>query len=334
MHLNIGLLGVGRLGEYYAEILSHLSNCTLVAIADPAIDQLENVAKKFHITKTYHDSIELINNSDIDTIVIVTPTHTHKSLIEVAAKKGKSIFCEKPLSLSLEEATEAKIIVQKTGVFFQMGFMRRFDAAYMKAKKHIDGGVIGRPLIFKSTTRNMPPSNLESSNPAKTGGLIVNSGIHEFDLARWLMGEIKSVYSIGGVLAFPELGSIGDIDNAIINILFDDGRLGVIDVSRNGVYGYDVSTEIVGTKGTLRINYLQDTSVTTLTKEGMHYDTVSSYRERFGQAYKNQLSNFVENVLFKKTSPITIDDGIENLRVALAATRALETKKMIDTHAV
>jgi predicted dehydrogenase len=147
-------------------------------------------------------------------------------------------------------------------------------------------------------------------------------GIHDFDLARWFMGDVASVTAIGGVLAYPEFASVGDMDNAIATLVFADGRLGVVDLTRNGIYGYDIITELLGTKGTLRVGYIQETPVTVMTKNNIAHDTVPYFMERFERAYTRQLQNFAQNVLAEREPPVTIADGVEALRVALAAAQA------------
>jgi len=232
------------------------------------------------------------------------------------------MFCEKPLALSLGECREMQAAVDKSGTFFQMGFMRRFDPGYAAAKKQVDEGRIGQPVVFKSSSRDPFPPSVEYANPASSGGILVDMGIHDFDLARWFMGDVASVSAIGGVLVFPELGKVGDMDNAITSLVFTSGRLGVIDITRNGVYGYDIQTELLGTEGTVRVGYIQETPVTLLTKGNVAHDTVPYFMERFERAYTRQLQNFAQNVLGDREPPVKIRDGIEALRVALAATQA------------
>jgi predicted dehydrogenase len=158
-------------------------------------------------------------------------------------------------------------------------------------------------------------------------------GIHDFDLARWFMGEVASVQTIGGVLVYPELGEVGDIDNAIVSLTFASGRLGVVDLTRNGIYGYDISTELLGTKGTLRIGYLRETPLMVMTKGAVTHDTVPYFMERFEGAYTAQLEDFARNVLQGRRAPITVDDGVEALRVAVAATRAYHTGQRVEVSA-
>ena len=132
--------------------------------------------------------------------------------------------------------------------------------------------------------------------------------------------------AVGGVLAYPELGAVGDIDNAIISLVFESGRLGVIDLTRNGIYGYHIITELLGTAGTLRIGYLRETPIMVMTKAGVAHDTVPYFMERFRDAYTSQLEDFAQNVLQGRQPPITVDDGVEALRIAVAATQGAERR--------
>jgi scyllo-inositol 2-dehydrogenase (NAD+) len=210
-------------------------------------------------------------------------------------------------------------------MFFQMGFMRRFDTGYAAAKKQIDEGRIGTPLVFKATSRDPFRPSLEYANPKSSGGMLIDMGIHDFDLARWFMGDVRTVAAIGGTIAYPELATVGDIDNAVASLTFTSGKLGVVDLSRSGIYGYDISTEILGSEGTLKIGYLRETPVMLLTKNSVAHDTVPYFMERFRDAYTAQLQNFAQNVLHGRPAPITIEDGMEALRIGVAATRAQQT---------
>jgi scyllo-inositol 2-dehydrogenase (NAD+) len=324
--LNVGLIGLGRLGRVYARDLSTRIPCTrVVAIADVDKAATEEVAKQYDVAKAYTDPLALIDDPAVDAIVIVSPTKLHASQTIAAAAKGKAIFCEKPAALDLNEALSMKAAVDKSKAFFQLGFMRRFDAGYAAAKKQILAGAIGDPVVFKSTSRDPFRPSVEYANPKSSGGMILDMGIHDFDLARWFMGEVKTVSAIGGVLAYPELGEVGDIDNAVISLVFESGRLGVVDLTRNGIYGYDITTELLGTAGTLRIGYLRETPLMVMTKNSVAHDTVPYFMERFRDAYTVQLENFAENVLHDRQPPITIDDGVESLRVGIAATQARES---------
>ena len=328
--LNVGLIGVGRLGRVYARDLStRIGSTRLAAIADIDKAALDTVRREFDIPHAFTDPEDLLGHPSIDAVVIVTPTNTHRDVAVAAAAAGKPIFCEKPPSISLDDAIAMRRAIEQSGVFFQLGFMRRFDRGYAAAKARLDEGAIGDAVLFKSTSRDPYPPSVAYADPRSSGGLIVDMGIHDFDLASWFMGEVATVQAVGGVLAYPELGAVGDIDNAVVTLVFTSGRLGVVDLTRNGIYGYDISTELLGTEGTLRIGYLRETPLMVMTRAGVAHDTVPYFMERFEGAYTAQLENFARNVLEGRTPPIRIDDGIEALRIALAATRARETGQSV-----
>jgi scyllo-inositol 2-dehydrogenase (NAD+) len=325
--LNVGLIGLGRLGRVYArDLAGRIPETRLVAVADPAGTVAKDLAAEFEIPRAYTDPLALIDDPSVEAIVIVTPTHVHRDQVIAAAKSGKPTFCEKPPALSLAEVAEMKAAVDAAGVFFQMGFMRRFDPGYAAAKKQIDAGRIGMPLVFKATSRDPFRPSLEYANPKSSGGMLIDMGIHDFDLARWFMGDVRTVSAIGATIAYPELATVGDIDNAIASLTFESGKLGVVDLTRSGIYGYDIATEILGLEGTIRIGYLRETPITVLTKaNGVSHDTVPYFMERFRDAYTNQLQNFAQNVQKQQAPPITIDDGLEALRVGVAATKAQQS---------
>ncbi len=324
--LAVGLIGLGRLGRVYArDLAGRIAETRLVAVADPVGSLAEEVAAEFDVARHYTDALALIDDPAVDAIVIVSPTHTHRELVIAAASRRKPTFCEKPPALSLDEVAAMQEAIARSGMFFQMGFMRRFDAGYASAKKQLDAGRIGTPLVFKSTSRDPFRPSLEYANPKSSGGMLIDMGIHDFDLARWFMGGVRTVSVVGATIAYPELVTVGDIDNAVVSLTFAGGTLGVVDLSRSGIYGYDIATEILGLEGTLRIGYLRETPVMLLTKNSVAHDTVPYFMERFRDAYTTQLQNFAQNVLEGRTPPVTIEDGLEALRIGVAATRAHET---------
>jgi inositol 2-dehydrogenase len=324
--LKVGVVGVGRLGKVYVrDLAGRIPETTVVAVADIDRGLADQIAEQFDVPKAYGSADELIADRDVDAVVVVSPTHSHREIVVAAARSKKPTFCEKPPALSLAECAEMAGAVKESGTFFQMGFMRRFDPGYAAAKDKIAQGEIGRPLVFKSTSRDPFRPSLEYANPASSGGIMVDMGIHDFDLARWFMGDVETVSAVGGVLAYPEMATIGDIDNAIVTLVFADGRLGAIDLTRNGVYGYDISTELLGDAGTVRVGYLRETPIVTMTKNNIAHDTVPYFMERFERAYALQLQNFAQNVLQDRAPAIVISDGVEALRIALAATAACRT---------
>jgi predicted dehydrogenase len=265
----------------------------------------------------------------VEAVAVITPTSTHKEVVVEAARCGKAIFCEKPISLSMLEAKQMLDAVGRAGVFFQMGFQRRFDSGYIEARKKVDAGVIGTPVLIVSISRDPFAPPLEFCDPKASGGLILDMGIHDFDLARMFVGEVESVFATGAALAYPEMKSVGDIDNAVINLVFENGSLGVVQLSRNAVFGYDIRTEIWGTQGSLQIGYFRQTPILVMTKDGITHDVVPHFMQRFENAYLAQIQNFVENVQNGSEPSISGADAVAALQISLAATQSLQKNRTV-----
>ncbi|MCG3163862.1 MAG: scyllo-inositol 2-dehydrogenase (NAD(+)) [Acidobacteria bacterium] len=327
--INVGLIGVGRLGVLYARYLAYQIPASNLIAASDVNPAAEAAAKELGVKKWYSNYQDLIDDKQVDAVVIVTPTSNHRDTVTAAARAGKAIFCEKPLSISLDEARAMQKVVEETGVFFHMGFMRRFDRGFRAGKQKVEEGAIGKAVVFKASSRDPFRPSLEYLDPNHSGGLIIDMGIHDIDIARWMMGDVAQTYATGGVLAYPEINEVGDIDNAIVNLTFENGALGVIDLTRNGVYGYDIRTEVLGTQGTVKVGYLRETPIVMMTKDGVTHDTVPWFMERFGEAYVAQLQNFIEHLQKQKEPSIKCADGVEALRVAIAATRAFKENRPV-----
>lgn len=326
--LNLGVIGLGRLGAQYARYISaRLRGARLRAVADMRPEVAKAVAEETGAAKCYVDYRDLLVDKEVDGVVVMTPTRLHGEVVIAAAQAGKAVFCEKPLTLDLAEGAAIEAAVAKHRVFFQLGFMRRFDRAYAAAHRKVKEGKIGTPIVFKATSKDPFPPPAEFLRPSSSGGIFIDMGIHDFDLARWFMGEVKSVFSIGGVMAYPEVGEVGDAENGITTLTFANGGVGVVHVSRTGIYGYGVDTEILGTEGTLQIGYDRHTAVRTMTRGVISHDSVPGFYERFEQAYIDQLQNFVDNVREGRPAPIVCRDGIAALQIALAATRSWQSGK-------
>jgi len=305
---------------YAKDLAQRVPNAHLVAVADLQPERAVQFAGQYGIPKSYPNHHDLVADKDIDAVVVVTPTSTHKEVVIDAARAGKSVFCEKPISLSLEDAGGILHVLDATGVFFQAGFQRRFDAAYLAAKQKIDQGVIGTPMVLTSTSRDPFRPPLEFCDPKASGGLIADMGIHDFDVARMYMGDVKTVHAIGGALAYPEMKTIGDIDNAIVNMVFENETLGAVHLSRHAVFGYDIRAEIWGTKGSIQIGYHRQTPILVMTEAGISHDVVPHFMQRFESAYLAQIQNFVDGVLRGGKPAITGADAVAALRISVAAT--------------
>jgi inositol 2-dehydrogenase len=320
--IGIGAIGVGRMGRVYATFAAtQLADARLVAIADSRAELLEEYAAGAGDLKTYVDYHDLLGDPDVQGVIVATPTSTHRDVVIAAAEAGKHIFCEKPTALTLGATDEMVAAVEKAGVMFQVGFMRRFDKHNAAAKRQIEAGVIGQPVMVRSIGRDPFRTSLEYADPNVSGGIIVDMGIHDIDLLRWFSGtEIERVYAETASLVYPELRDVNDVDTALVNVRFTNGALGNVEVSRTAGYGYDIQCTIVGTQGTLQVGYLQETAVMTLTKDGARHDIVPHFPERFGPAYTAQIAHFVECLREGKTPAVTHIDARAALQACIAAT--------------
>jgi inositol 2-dehydrogenase len=311
------------MGQIYAGHLARYSRAEIVAVSDVVEERAQSVAQEHGARAWTTDYQQLLEDRAIEAVFVLSSTSTHREIVVAAAQAGKAIFCEKPIALTLEDTDQMIQAVEQAGVMFQAGFMRRFDSGYVAAKAQIEAGAIGQPVTFKSIGRDPFCPDLNYAKPSVSGGLILDMAIHDFDLGRWLMAdEVRRVYTEGGTLAFPQLNTVGDIDNAVVNMLFEGGALGNVEVSRNAIYGYDIRTEILGTEGGLNIGYYRQTPLVIMTTGGIQHDMVPYIIQRFGDAYLEQTHDFVNRVLEGRRAAVDAYDARAALVIGLAATRS------------
>jgi len=321
--LPIGVLGLGRMGQVHARHLAGLPEARLVAVASRRPVVAQEIATRYG-ARAYTNYGDLLADRELKALVIATHTHEHREHVEAAAAAGLAIFCEKPLALSLKDADAALDAVARAGVPLQTGLMRRFDPPYIQAKRRIEEGVIGRPLIFKAVSRDPQLPTGEDVESQLRGNLFIDLGVHDFDLSRWLMGqEVRQVQAIGGALVYHRLAEEEGVDNGLINIVFANGALGNVELSRNAAYGYDVRTEVLGTQGGLLIGSLQQTPLAVMSPAGVSHDVFPWFPERFKEAYLNEIRYFVECVRAERFPSPDGQDDRTALEIALAATESL-----------
>lgn len=321
--LGIGVLGVGAMGRRHAENIRHrVPEGRLVAIADVAVDQAQRVADELEIDFGFAGLDEMLERKgkEIDCIVIATPDKFHAPAICRAAAAGKHILCEKPLALTLADAHGALDAVAKAKIQLQVGFMRRFDRAHAAAMKRIEAGEIGEPVIFKSVGRDKDIPPISSYQSQVNGMLFYNSAIHDFDLARWLMrDEVREVHAYATSSIRPEVANYGDIVAGTVNLKYEHGAIGNVESYVQGIYGYDVRTEVVGSKGSILIGSLQQDCVTILTSAGGTHVLADHFLTRFEDAYLAEIQDFVRNMLHDRVPRVTAEDGLRALEIAVAA---------------
>jgi len=329
--LGMGVVGVGAMGKRHAENLRRLvPEARLVAVADANRDRARQVAAELEVEHCYDRAEALVERKDIQGVVITTPAKFHAPVIEVCARAGKDIFCEKPLTLTLKEADAALAAVAGTGVRLQVGHVRRYDPPNVDAKKRIDAGEIGDPVIFKSISRDPEPPPVSYLESGVNGMFFQDSGVHDFDLGRWLMNdEVAEVHAYGGVLVYPELARFNDIDSAVVNMRFARGAIGNVETYMQARYGYDIRAEVVGSKGTLMLGYLQQTAELVLTRAGARADVVGHFLVRFADGYLSEVRDFVQTILADGAPRVTGHDGRQALAIALAAERSYRESRPV-----
>jgi len=322
--LGMGVVGVGTMGRQHAENIRRLiPEVRLVAVADADLKRAQQVAAELEIEHVFNSVEALADRRDIQAIVVVTPAKFHGAAMRVCAQAGKDIFCEKPFTLTVEEADELLDITTKAKVRVQVGHVRRYDPPNVRAKQRIEAGEIGDPVIFKSLARDPAPPPVGYMASGVNGMFFQDSTVHEFDLGRWLMNdEIAEIHAYGAVLVFPEIAQFNDIDTALLNMRFSRGTLGAVENYMQSGYGYDIRTEVVGSKGTIITGYLQQTAEVVLTANGSKTDVVGHFLVRFAEGYLNEMRDFVKTILADESPKVDAFDGRQAVAAAAAAERS------------
>jgi predicted dehydrogenase len=256
--LGIGEVGIGEMGKRHAENLRrNVPEAKLVAVADVSEDRARQTAAELEIDLFYNSLDAMLENKNIEAILIATPDKFHAQAVVKAAAAGKDILCEKPLALNLADAYAALAAVSKAGRRLQVGFMRRYDPAYAAAGKRIAAGEIGTPVIFKSIGRDKDQPSIAAYESNVNGMIFYTNTIHDFDLARWLMGdEVTQVHAYTTSSIRPEVAKYGDVVASLVNLRYRQGAIGNIESYAQAIYGYDVRTEIVGSDGSILVGTL------------------------------------------------------------------------------
>ena len=325
----IGIIGFGRIGRIHFESVKKINETEVVAVADPFANQMTDVFSKFGIDNYSNDFNEIINNPEIDTVFICSPTDTHAEIAIAAAKAGKDIFCEKPIDFDIDRVEEVLAEVERAGVFFQVGFNRRFDPNFVKAKIATLDGDIGDVHIIKITSRDpeAPPLSYVKSS----GGIFVDMTIHDFDMARFLAGsEPVEIFAVGDALINKEIVQYDDIDTAIITIKFANGAMAVIDNSRQAAYGYDQRVEVFGSKGMVKCENNTATQTTLFTNDGVIKDKpLYFFLERYQESFEEELVQYFKAIETGQEVPVGGKDGLVALLMGIAAKKSLTENRPV-----
>lgn len=328
--IKVGVIGAGRIGKLHLENLSvRISAAEVAAVADVFIEGARTLAGTFGIETVTKDYREILTDKDIAAVVICSPTDTHAQYTMEAAEAGKHIFCEKPLDLSLDKIREVLDVIERTGVKLMVGFNRRFDPNYAKIKQMVKDGKVGFPHILKITSRDPAPPPAEYI--AVSGGMFLDMTIHDFDMARFVIGsEISEVYAKTNVLIDPDIGKAGDVDTALTLLQFENGAIGTIDNSRKAVYGYDQRLEVFGSEGMVSIDNNTHDTHAYYNKEGSHGPLpLDFFMDRYIQSYAIEMEAFINALIRDEPVPVPGKDGLISVAIGLAAKKSARENRPV-----
>ncbi|MGV0878534.1 inositol 2-dehydrogenase [Martelella sp. FLE1502] len=327
MVTTIALLGAGRIGKVHAKAIAEDKRARLVAVADAMAPAAAAIAEATGSKVMTINEIEA--DGSIDAVIICTPTNTHADLIERFARAGKAIFCEKPVDLDVARARACADVVKEVGGRVMLGFNRRFDPHFLAVRKAIDDGRIGDVEMVTIVSRDPGPPPAEYIKVS--GGMFRDMTIHDFDMARFLLGEeIATVSGTASVLVNPEIGELGDYDSASLVLATASGRQCVISNSRRAAYGYDQRIEVLGSLGSVTAENQRPVSIEIANKDGYTRPPLHDFfMTRYTAAYAAEISAFIDSIENGTAPSPSIEDGLMALALADAAVRAVKEQKTI-----
>ena len=328
--LNIGIIGAGRIGKVHAETIAfRVPEARAAAITDLNRTAAENVASRCGIA-TVSDSVDqILGDPSIDAVLICSSTNTHADLTIRAAEAGKHIFCEKPIDHDLARIDAALDAVAKAGVKLQIGFNRRFDPNFARVRAAVESGEIGSPRLLHIISRDPAPPPV--SYVKVSGGMFLDMTIHDFDMARFLIGdEVEEIYTAGGVMVDPAIGEAGDLDTALIVLKFRSGVIGTIDNCRQAAYGYDQRAEILGSLGKIGTENCYPNEATISTGQAICRDLpFNFFMDRYTESFSREVRSFVQAVVEDKPTPVTGVDGRIPVVMGLAARKSFDEHRPV-----
>lgn len=331
--IKICSLGLGRLGMRHAEnIANKISGAELIALCDVDRKKLNETADILSVPYRYDSFEEMLKNRDIDAVVLASPSNLHTSQIEAALKAGKHVFSEKPLGTSVEQCKQAEKAVEAfPDLVFMLGFMRRYDASYQYAYEKVKSGQIGKPVLFRSYSQD-PEKFIQGAIAfaPHSGGQFLDMAVHDIDLARWFLeSEPDTVYAIGACYAHPEFSKYKDGDNVSCLMKFKNDTMVFLFAGRTAPHGYNVETEIIGTKGILRIASVpQKNLVEILDGHGVRKECSENFLERFSDSYVMEIQEFVDCIRYRRKPAVTVYDGTRVSEIAYACKAAFESGEL------
>jgi myo-inositol 2-dehydrogenase/D-chiro-inositol 1-dehydrogenase len=325
--MKISLFGAGRIANVHARHLAAHSDLEFCSVVDIDVERAQHLATEYRaVVQTVE---EVMADKSIDAVLIASSTNTHAELIEIASVHGKAILCEKPIDLTVERSRQAVRAATMAGVPLQIGFNQRFDPSHQALKSTLEDGTMGavETVVITSRDPGLPPLDYLKVS----GGIFRDMTIHDFDLARWIVGSpIVSVTAYGACLVDPGISEVGDSDTASVMMQAENGAIVLINNSRRTTYGYDQRLEVHCAGGMVRTDNMRETLVQTETGSGGGRSvSVDFFLERYSEAYQRQLDAFVQAVINGTAPGPSGEDGVKALELADAATRSRDEKRMI-----
>lgn len=323
--LRVGVIGAGRIGKLHANnLVNRIPNARVEAISDVNFKAARELGEKLGVQKVYDNYESILNDKDVDAVFICASTDMHSPISIAAAKAGKHIFCEKPIDHDLDKIEAVLAEVKKAGVKYQVGFNRRFDRNFKHVRDVVKDGGVGDVHIVKVTSRD--PEAPPLSYVRLSGGIFVDMTIHDFDMVRYLTGsEVTEVSVFGAGLVNPDIIKEGDVDTCIIMLRFKNGALGVIDNSRQAVYGYDQRIEVFGSKGCITADNEKANNTVLYTKEAVTSEKpLWFFLERYNEAFVEEVRGFVDACLTGGETLVGAYDGLQPVKIAIAAKKSWE----------
>lgn len=324
----LGVIGLGRIGAFHTETLSNLPGVDGLVITDERPDVVAAVATKFGAKPV--DSVEQLLNSGIDGVVVAAATPAHAELTLAAVAKGLPTFCEKPIAATAAESARVAEAITRSGVPVQVGYQRRFDAAFAAAKRAVDDGSLGALHTVRSTTMDPAPPPFEYL--AGSGGIFRDCAVHDFDVLRWITGQrAVEVYATGSVQGDPRFTEIDDVDTAVVVVTFENGTLGVVSAARYNARGYDCRLEVHGFDDTVVAGWDQGAPVRNTDPQNTFPEGPAHhfFMDRFTEAFRTELAAFVDVTNGSAISGATVADAVEVAWIAEAATESLHRRSPV-----
>ena len=323
--INIGIIGAGRIGRVHVEsIRTQVADAAVKVLADPFMnEQTAEWAKQMGVERVTKDYREILADPGIDAVLICSSTDTHASISIEAIEAGKHVFCEKPVDHDIQKIKQVQAALEEHPVKYQVGFNRRFDHNFAAVRNAVAEGRIGDPHIIRITSRDPEPPSADYIKVS--GGMFRDMTIHDFDMARFLAGcNAKEIYVEAAVLVDPAIGEAGDVDTAVITMKMENGSLVTIDNSRKAVYGYDQRVEVFGSKGMVNVSNDTVSSAVVSSADGVTAEKpLYFFLERYMQAYAVEIRSFVQAIEQDGDPAVGIIDGLESVRMGLAAKKSL-----------